>query len=73
MCFFMAEIPIRISGWIDRIFWKKMLEMPRQKSGCNAVSLGIFAWSALEPEEGVFRLDWMGEDEMTGSMRKGSA
>lgn len=26
----------------------------------NAVSLGIFAWAALEPEEGRFELDWMG-------------
>ena len=25
----------------------------------NCVSLGIFAWAALEPEEGVYQLDWM--------------
>lgn len=25
----------------------------------NVVSLGIFAWSALEPEEGKFELDWL--------------
>ena len=25
----------------------------------NCVSLGIFAWAALEPEEGVYELDWM--------------
>jgi beta-galactosidase len=27
----------------------------------NQVSLGIFAWSALEPIEGEYRLDWMEE------------
>lgn len=25
----------------------------------NAVSLGIFAWALLEPEEGVYTLDWL--------------
>lgn len=30
-----------------------------QKTGVNIVSLGIFAWSALEPEEGRFEFDWM--------------
>jgi beta-galactosidase len=29
------------------------------KVGVNIVSLGIFAWSALEPEEGRFEFDWM--------------
>ena len=28
-------------------------------SGCNVVSMGIFSWSMLEPQEGVFQLDWM--------------
>ena len=26
----------------------------------NCVSLGIFAWSTLEPEEGVYRFEWLG-------------
>ncbi|MFD1673686.1 beta-galactosidase [Alicyclobacillus fodiniaquatilis] len=26
---------------------------------CNVMSVGIFAWSALEPEEGVFRFEWL--------------
>ena len=30
-----------------------------QKARVNVVSLGIFAWSALEPEEGVFTFDWL--------------
>ena len=28
-------------------------------AGVNCVSLGIFAWAALEPEEGRYELDWM--------------
>lgn len=28
-------------------------------AGCNTFSLGIFAWSALEPEEGRFTFDWL--------------
>ncbi len=30
-----------------------------KKAGVNVVSLGIFAWATLEPEEGVYNLDWM--------------
>lgn len=29
------------------------------KAGVNTVSLGIFAWSALEPTEGVYEFDWL--------------
>ncbi len=32
-----------------------------KESGCNVVSLGIFSWSTLEPEEGVFCLDWLAD------------
>ncbi|MDT8390710.1 MAG: beta-galactosidase [Lentisphaeria bacterium] len=28
-------------------------------SGCNAMSIGIFAWAALEPEEGKFEFGWL--------------
>lgn len=28
-------------------------------ANCNCVSLGIFAWSALEPEEGVYTFKWL--------------
>ena len=28
-------------------------------AGCNAISLGIFAWTMLEPEEGRFEFGWM--------------
>ena len=30
-----------------------------QLAGCNLMSVGIFAWSALEPEEGKFDFDWL--------------
>ena len=32
-----------------------------KEAGINCVSMGIFAWSALEPEEGVYTLDWLDE------------
>ena len=28
-------------------------------AGCNLMSVGIFAWSALEPEEGRYDFDWL--------------
>ena len=28
-------------------------------AGCNAMSVGIFSWSALEPAEGRFEFDWL--------------
>ncbi len=28
-------------------------------AGCNAMSVAIFAWAALEPEEGRYDLDWL--------------
>lgn len=31
-----------------------------KKAHINEVSLGIFSWSMLEPEEGVFNFEWMG-------------
>src|SRR5512142_2134703 len=30
-----------------------------RKAGINVVSLGIFAWTALEPEEGRYTFDWL--------------
>jgi beta-galactosidase len=28
-------------------------------SNCNVMSLGIFSWTALEPEEGTFNFEWL--------------
>lgn len=45
--------------WLDRPdILEKDIEL-MQKARVNVVSLGIFAWSTLEPEEGRFELDWM--------------
>ena len=47
--------------WLDR---PDILEEDIQymkKAGINCVSLGIFAWAALEPEEGVYTFGWLGE------------
>ena len=30
-------------------------------AGCNLMSVGIFSWAALEPEEGVYDFDWLQE------------
>ena len=34
-----------------------------EESGCNVASLGIFSWSTLEPEEGVFNFGWLLESQ----------
>lgn len=47
--------------WLDRPdILEKDLDMLAE-SGCNVVSLGIFAWSTLESEEGVFHFEWLEE------------
>lgn len=30
-----------------------------KKAHCNVMSVGIFSWAALEPEEGVFNFEWL--------------
>jgi Beta-galactosidase len=45
--------------------WRHAPEILREdirlmkKARCNVMSVGIFAWSALEPEEGRFTFDWL--------------
>lgn len=47
--------------WLDRPdVLKEDIRLMKQ-AHVNCVSLGIFAWAKLEPEEGKFCLDWMGE------------
>lgn len=47
--------------WLDRpdILEEDLRLMKRAKVNC--VSLGIFSWSRLEPQEGKYDLDWMEE------------
>lgn len=40
--------------------WDSDMRLLRQAK-LNCVSLGIFAWAELEPEEGVYRFEWMDE------------
>ena len=37
---------------------KKDIEFMK-KTGCNVMSVGIFAWSRLEPSEGVYDFEWL--------------
>ena len=47
--------------WLDRPdILEKDIELMK-KARVNCVSLAIFAWAALEPEEGVYRLEWLGK------------
>ena len=64
-----ADFPHMIHGgdynpdqWInqkDKI-WKEDFRLARL-AGVNSFSVGIFAWTALEPEEGVYRFEWLDE------------
>ncbi len=47
--------------WLDRPdILQRDIEMMRQ-THCNVMSVGIFSWSALEPQEGVFNFTWLDE------------
>lgn len=39
-----------------------------KKAGINTVTIGMFSWAVLEPEEGVFRFDWM--EDIINKMHK---
>ena len=43
--------------WPPEIWDEDMRLMKR--AGCNAMSVGIFSWVHLEPEEGKFTFDWL--------------
>lgn len=45
--------------WKDEI-WKEDIRLAK-KAGMNSLSVGIFAWSMLEPEEGEFHFEWLDE------------
>lgn len=45
--------------WLHRPdILEKDIELMK-KANCNVMSLGIFAWAALEPEEGKFQFEWL--------------
>jgi beta-galactosidase len=47
--------------WLDRPdILEKDIEMLKE-AGCNTVTLGVFSWSTLEPEEGVYNFEWLEE------------
>ena len=47
--------------WLDRPdILAQDIELMK-KARVNIVTLGVFSWSVLEPEEGVFRLDWLAD------------
>ena len=47
--------------WLDRPdILAQDIELMK-KTRVNTVTLGVFSWSVLEPEEGVFNLDWLAD------------
>ena len=65
----MPDQPVLLHGgdynpeqWIKEkdTIWKIDMELAK-KAGVNTLSVGIFAWSMLEPEEGVYHFEWLDE------------
>jgi beta-galactosidase GanA len=47
--------------WIDTPgIWDADMRLLNE-ANCNTVSLGIFAWASLEPQEGTYTFEWMDE------------
>ena len=48
--------------WMNQkdTIWKEDFRLARL-AGINSFSIGIFAWTALEPEEGVYQFKWLDE------------
>ena len=45
--------------WLDSPdLLEKDIELMK-KAHCNVVSLAMFSWASLEPEEGIYHLDWL--------------
>jgi beta-galactosidase len=45
--------------WKDSI-WKEDMRLAKL-AGINTLSVGIFSWTALEPEEGQYHFEWLDE------------
>ena len=43
--------------WKDEV-WKEDMRLAKL-AGINSLSVGIFAWAALEPEEGDYHFEWL--------------
>ncbi len=55
--------------WLD---YPEVLEKDielMKKAGCNVMSVGIFSWAVIEPEEGVFNFEWL--DKIIDNLYKG--
>ncbi|QMV40957.1 beta-galactosidase [Cohnella cholangitidis] len=61
-----SKLPVMLHGadynpeqWSD--YPEVLIEDVRMMklAGCNAMSIGIFSWVKLEPEEGVFTFEWL--------------
>ncbi len=44
--------------WMDLNIWKEDMRIAKAM-GINSLSVGIFSWAALEPEEGKFEFGWL--------------
>ncbi len=67
--FIMPDKPVLLHGgdynpeqWIHEkdVIWPLDMQLAK-KAGVNTLSVGIFAWSMLEPEEGVYHFEWLDE------------
>ncbi len=54
--------------WLDRPEILDADTALMEKAGCNAFSIGIFAWVHLEPEEGRYTFEWL--DDVLGRLAK---
>ncbi len=67
--YIMKDMPVLLHGgdynpeqWIREkdVIWKQDMEMAVE-AGINTLSVGIFAWSMLEPKEGQYDFSWLDE------------
>ena len=47
--------------WLDRPDVLEADTRLMRLAGVNVATVGVFAWATLEPEEGVYRFDWLDE------------
>ena len=66
MAVLFPKIPVLLHGgdynpdqWLDRPDILKEDIRMMKKAGVNTATVGVFSWSALEPEEGKFHFGWL--------------